>query len=103
VSNIKEKLSRKLQDYPCSVCLEEIANESLIEDILSLTDNRWYAEDECDECGGDGCTSEHDPMSCNCHTTGNSCPVQVGCEKCQGTGKRDATIQEILDGKAVKR
>jgi len=43
----------------------------------------------CDDCGGDGWTAEHESPSL--HTEDGECmgycPIQVQCEKCQGTGK----------------
>lgn len=52
--------------------------------------NIMLADVICPICNGDGYTAEHDPMSFNYHTGEHDChgcPIQVGCENCQGTGK----------------
>lgn len=44
----------------------------------------------CPICKGDGYTAEHDPTSMDYETgehTCYGCPIQVGCENCQGTGR----------------
>ena len=43
---------------------------------------------KCPDCNGNGWTAEHDPS--DPHLSGEcsgSCPVQVQCERCIGTGK----------------
>ena len=44
----------------------------------------------CPVCNGDGWTEEHDPSKFD-YETGEHfcryCPIQVGCDNCQGTGK----------------
>lgn len=45
---------------------------------------------KCSHCGGDGWTSEHDTGAYSHDGEGNClgyCPVQVQCEKCNGTGE----------------
>lgn len=53
----------------------------------------------CPDCNGDGWTSEHDPR--DPHTNGcTSCPIQVGCDLCRGTGiawKKDIPKLKIED------
>lgn len=49
-----------------------------------------YHENEvnkCPDCNGEGWTAEHDPN--DPHEWGKcyNCPIQVQCERCQGTGK----------------
>ena len=46
--------------------------------------------DKCPACQGDGWTTEHDGGAYSHDEDGNClgyCPVQVMCEKCNGTGK----------------
>jgi len=45
---------------------------------------------KCKDCGGDGWYADHSPehyagQDLDCSECG--CPVQVQCEKCEGTGK----------------
>jgi hypothetical protein len=44
----------------------------------------------CPDCGGEGYTAQHDPSMGAHDGEGNClglCPVQVQCERCEGTGK----------------
>ncbi len=41
--------------------------------------------EKCPDCGGDGWYQDHAP-SCT-DSIHVDCPIQVQCEKCQGTGK----------------
>lgn len=63
-------------------------------------DIEWMGE--CDLCSGDGHTAEHNHMGCNCGEQQggpSTCPVQVQCEKCNGTGTitRPATLAEGVE------
>lgn len=40
----------------------------------------------CRDCNGDGYTSEHDPHDPHIFGCSGSCPIQVQCEPCHGTG-----------------
>ena len=50
---------------------------------------------KCTKCNGDGFTAEHDLGVNHNHYTGEciSCPVQVQCDPCQGTGEVPWPIQ----------
>jgi hypothetical protein len=43
--------------------------------------------DSCAECGGKGWYADHDRSDPHENGCSGSCPVQVQCEKCNGTGK----------------
>jgi hypothetical protein len=63
--------------------LEEIAKEQ----IIMASEPHIMRGVKCNLCNGDGYTAEHNPN--DPHKDGccsGSCPIQVECEKCQGTG-----------------
>lgn len=43
-------------------------------------------EIKCQICGGDGWYSEHDPDDPHIDGICSTCPIQVQCEACEGTG-----------------
>lgn len=72
-----EFLSRKGVEKALITQLQEI--EDMVEGMEKVD------KGECPECRGDGLTAEHDPE--DPHENGcSSCPIQVQCEPCQGTG-----------------
>ena len=57
---------------------------------------------KCKRCGGDGWTEEHDTGVYSHDENGDCvgyCPVQVQCEKCQGTGYIKEYIKVEEDNK----
>jgi hypothetical protein len=44
-------------------------------------------EKKCPDCQGDGWTAGHNPNDPHENGCSGSCPVQLQCETCQGTGK----------------
>lgn len=50
--------------------------------------NTKTVKEKCKLCNGDGYTAEHDLISNHNPEDGSciTCPIQVQCEKCEGTG-----------------
>ena len=58
-----------------------------IRQALPMTARTLYDLNSCSACDGKGWTAEHDPSDPHIDgECGNSCPVQVRCEDCDGTG-----------------
>lgn len=65
----------------------------VVNDILAIIDEAVESDVPCRVCGGDGFTAEHDPSPWAHDENGEclgSCPVQVQCDRCIGTGKEPA-------------
>jgi len=62
-------------------------HEETIKRIQELVPSVMALELKCSDCNGDGWYSDHDtPRSHGEYGECISCPVQVGCETCTGTG-----------------
>ena len=66
---------------------EEANRETAKEPSIMASEPYIMRGVKCNLCNGDGYTAEHNPN--DPHEDGccsGSCPIQVECEKCQGTG-----------------
>lgn len=70
--------------------------------ILNLILQNIQIEVKCPQCEGLGWIAEHDPMSCNCGTIGNTCPVQVQCQCIDGKITRPATPEDLKKSVILK-
>lgn len=51
---------------------------------------------KCNECDGVGWYADHDPTDPHIDGVCSNCPIQVQCEKCQGTGKLTPKTQKKI-------
>ena len=74
-------------------------HEETIKRIHELVPSVMELELKCSDCNGDGWYSDHDtPRSHGEYGECTSCPVQVGCETCTGTGiiSKPITLAVVL-------
>ena len=53
--------------------------------------------EKCPECNGDGYTAEHDPNDPHEGGVCTSCPIQVQCEVCEGTGTINTSPEHVKE------